>query len=86
MGSALLAAYESGTFPEPSSETFPAEFKALVKAIGKDLGRKGKGLFMPMRIALTGRTSGPEVVDQLRVSHPRLPTSARLGARRAPRH
>jgi len=26
-------------------------------------GRKGKGLFMPLRLALTGQTSGPEMAD-----------------------
>jgi len=67
VGGALLKAYEAGSFPDPSSETFTADFKAMVKGVGKDLGRKGKGLFMPMRIALTGRMAGPEVVDQLRV-------------------
>ncbi|MBE1711486.1 MULTISPECIES: glutamate--tRNA ligase [Mesorhizobium] len=28
-------------------------------------GRKGKGLFMPLRLALTGRPSGPELADLL---------------------
>ena len=31
------------------------------------LGRKGKGLFMPLRVALTGRSSGPEIPAQLQV-------------------
>jgi glutamyl-tRNA synthetase len=26
-------------------------------------GRKGKGLFMPLRKALTGRENGPEMAD-----------------------
>ncbi|RUM89022.1 MAG: glutamate--tRNA ligase [Thermovibrio sp.] len=36
-------------------------FKKLVKELGKELGVKGKNLFMPLRIALTGKMSGPEV-------------------------
>jgi nondiscriminating glutamyl-tRNA synthetase len=36
-----------------------AEFKAALKSQGSGLGLKGKGLFMPTRAALTGRTHGP---------------------------
>jgi glutamyl-tRNA synthetase len=36
-------------------------FKKLVKEVGKELGVKGKNLFMPIRIGLTGKTSGPEL-------------------------
>ncbi|TIP77861.1 MAG: glutamate--tRNA ligase, partial [Mesorhizobium sp.] len=28
-------------------------------------GRKGKALFMPLRLALTGQPSGPELADLL---------------------
>jgi len=35
--------------------------KKWIMAQGKAMTRKGKGLFMPMRIALTGRMQGPEV-------------------------
>ncbi len=31
------------------------------------LGRKGKGLFMPLRVALTGRSSGPDLPAQLQL-------------------
>lgn len=31
------------------------------KKISKETGRKGKNLFMPLRIALTGKSSGPEL-------------------------
>ena len=34
-------------------------FKAALKAAGRDVGIKGKDLFMPVRSALTGRTHGP---------------------------
>ncbi len=36
-----------------------AEFKAALKSQSGALGLKGKGLFMPVRAALTGRTHGP---------------------------
>jgi glutamyl-tRNA synthetase len=36
-------------------------FKKLVKQVGKELGVKGKNLFMPIRIALTGKMSGVEL-------------------------
>jgi len=34
-------------------------------AVGKAQKRKGKRLFMPMRVAFTGRMQGPDVGDQL---------------------
>ena len=36
-------------------------FKKLVKEVGKELKAKGKNLFMPIRIALTGKMSGVEL-------------------------
>ncbi len=36
-------------------------FKALVKEVGKELKAKGKNLFMPIRIGITGKTSGVEL-------------------------
>ncbi len=39
-------------------------FKKAIKEVGKELGVKGKNLFMPIRIALTGSTEGVEL-DQL---------------------
>jgi glutamyl-tRNA synthetase len=41
--------------------------QAWVNGIGKAQKRKGKRLFMPMRIALTGRMAGPDVGEQLEV-------------------
>lgn len=43
-------------------ETFNAEdIKAAIKAVQKDLGVKGKMLFMPSRIATTGQMHGPDL-------------------------
>lgn len=40
-------------------------FKAWMNAVREKTGRKGKALFMPLRLALTGRDSGPELADLL---------------------
>ena len=36
-------------------------FKDCLRAVGEDLGIKGKGLFHPIRLAMTGRESGPDL-------------------------
>ncbi|RWR30262.1 glutamate--tRNA ligase [Sinirhodobacter populi] len=53
--------------PEPpfTAETWP-EWTAKVKAA---TGRKGRGLFMPLRKALTGQAHGPEMADLLPLLH-----------------
>ena len=38
-----------------------ADFRAYAKAVGQAAGVKGKGLFMPLRAALTGQVHGPEM-------------------------
>ena len=43
---------------EPWDET---TWKSWTGAVKAETGRKGKGLFMPLRVALTGRTHGPEL-------------------------
>jgi nondiscriminating glutamyl-tRNA synthetase len=49
-------------------ETFePAEIKAAIKATQKATGHKGKKLFMPIRVAATGQTHGPELPDSLSI-------------------
>lgn len=67
--STLLKDYDAGTFPKGSGETFPDEWKAYMKTLGKELGLKGKPLFHTVRLALTGRMSGPDVGDQLQLLH-----------------
>lgn len=39
--------------------------KTAIKAVQKDTGVKGKGLFMPIRLALTGQEHGPELGEVL---------------------
>jgi len=45
--------------------SFPAAYKAHMKQLSKDLGVKGKCLFHPLRLALTGEMSGQDVTKQL---------------------
>jgi len=35
--------------------------KASIKAVQKSTGHKGKKLFMPIRVATTGQTHGPDL-------------------------
>jgi glutamyl-tRNA synthetase len=46
--------------PQPWTASTWSEWTAAVK---EATGRKGKGLFMPLRKALTGRANGPEMAD-----------------------
>lgn len=46
-------------------EVTPATVKTLLKSIGKELKLGGKQVFMPVRVALTGETKGPELYSLL---------------------
>jgi glutamyl-tRNA synthetase len=48
--------------PEPWDET---TWKAWTSALGASSGRKGRGLFLPLRLALTGEHGGPELARLL---------------------
>lgn len=61
--SAVVAAYDSGDLATAAASN--DAYKSWVKGVGKAQERKGKRLFMPLRLALTGATAGPEVGDQL---------------------
>jgi glutamyl-tRNA synthetase len=43
------------------------DFAALVKTLKERTGRKGAELFMPLRVALTGKTHGPELAPLLKI-------------------
>lgn len=45
--------------------SFPSAYKAYMKQVAKDLNVKGKNLFHPVRLALTGEMSGQDVTKQL---------------------
>eukprot|EP00283_Hemiselmis_rufescens_P003433 CAMPEP_0173422144 /NCGR_PEP_ID=MMETSP1357-20121228/2959_1 /TAXON_ID=77926 /ORGANISM="Hemiselmis rufescens, Strain PCC563" /LENGTH=830 /DNA_ID=CAMNT_0014385135 /DNA_START=113 /DNA_END=2605 /DNA_ORIENTATION=- len=68
---------EGGKFPAPDGPEYQKEFKTWVNALGKATDRKGKRLFMPLRIALTGNQAGPAVEDQIRT----LGLGAKAGAK-----
>jgi glutamyl-tRNA synthetase len=44
--------------PEPWDET---TWRSWTEALKAKTGRKGKALFMPLRLALTGRDHGPDM-------------------------
>jgi glutamyl-tRNA synthetase len=43
------------------------DFKLLTKLLKERTGRKGADLFMPLRLALTGQTHGPELAPLLKL-------------------
>ena len=66
---ALLRDYDAKVLPTGPEENFPEVWKTYMKTLGKELGLKGKPLFHTVRLALTGRMSGPDVGDQLQLLH-----------------
>lgn len=53
--------------PTNAIHTVPPCPQSWIKALGKPMKRKGKRLFMPVRIALTGSQAGPDVGQALRL-------------------
>ena len=49
----------------PSEPWDKDTFRIWTGEVREASGRKGKALFMPLRLALTGRDSGPELADLL---------------------
>ena len=63
---ALVRDFDAGTLPTGSEANFKDLWKEYLNKLGAELGGlKGKGLFHPVRLALTGRMNGPDVGDQL---------------------
>ncbi|KAJ4758774.1 Glutamate--tRNA ligase [Rhynchospora pubera] len=60
VASGLISAYDSGELLAALDEGH-AGWQKWVKSFGKSLKRKGKGLFMPLRVLLTGKVHGPEM-------------------------
>lgn len=50
---------------EALEEMTPASVKTSIKAVQKQTGQKGKALFMPIRVATTGQTHGPELPNAI---------------------
>ncbi|PRQ24892.1 putative glutamate--tRNA ligase [Rosa chinensis] len=56
----FIAAYDNGELLAALEEGH-AGWKNWVKSFGKSLKRKGKSLFMPLRVLLTGKFHGPDM-------------------------
>lgn len=63
---AALAAHDNGELMSALASGVDG-YKSWLKGVGKAQGRKGKHLFMPMRVAMTGSQHGPEVGEVLRL-------------------
>jgi len=67
----LPNSHEEAVFLQKAAELLPSEpwgdavWKEWTAAVKKATGYKGKNLFHPLRYALTGRDSGPELADLL---------------------
>lgn len=61
-----------------------ADFGELGRVLKERTGRKGAALFMPLRIALTGRRDGPELAALLPAIPPALVRARLAGAARVP--
>ncbi|KAK6118702.1 hypothetical protein DH2020_047559 [Rehmannia glutinosa] len=60
VAASLLIAYDRGEF-NSALEEGNAGWQKWVKSFGKSLKRKGKSLFMPLRVLLTGKLHGPDM-------------------------
>jgi len=60
---AEIAAAGSSFFRQASEawQSSGGDFRAWTRAVGAAAGRRGAGLYMPLRAALTGRSHGPEL-------------------------
>ncbi|KAF5733333.1 glutamate--tRNA ligase chloroplastic/mitochondrial [Tripterygium wilfordii] len=68
VSASLLSAYESGELLNALEEGLPG-WQKWVKSFGKSLKRKGKSLFMPLRVLLTGKLHGPEMAASIILLH-----------------
>jgi glutamyl-tRNA synthetase/nondiscriminating glutamyl-tRNA synthetase len=59
MGQRVIGAFAARAIAEPGPIT-AERFKALMNEVKAETGAKGKELFHPVRIVLTGAHSGPE--------------------------
>jgi glutamyl-tRNA synthetase, bacterial family len=58
---AVLSAFARQLEAAGEADFTEENIKAAIKAVQKETGAKGKGLFMPIRVALTGQTHGPDL-------------------------
>lgn len=65
---ALLSAYDNGEL-QNALDNGSSGWQKWVKSFGKALKRKGKGLFMPLRVLLTGKFHGPDMGTTILLLH-----------------
>ncbi|XP_020268128.1 glutamate--tRNA ligase, chloroplastic/mitochondrial [Asparagus officinalis] len=68
VAASLISAYESGELLEALEEGHTG-WQKWVKSFGKSLKRKGKSLFMPLRVLLTGKLHGPDMGSSIILIH-----------------
>ncbi|KAJ4715807.1 Glutamate--tRNA ligase [Melia azedarach] len=68
VAASLLAAYDGGELLA-ALEAGHAGWQKWVKSFGKSLKRKGKSLFMPLRMLLTGKLHGPDMGASIVLIH-----------------
>ncbi|CAN0879681.1 Glutamate--tRNA ligase, chloroplastic/mitochondrial [Linum grandiflorum] len=68
VSSSLLSAYDSGELGT-ALEGGHSGWKKWVKDFGKSTKRKGKSLFMPLRVLLTGKLHGPDMGGSMALLH-----------------
>lgn len=61
----VLAAFKEKLADLLDADFVPEQISAQVKAVQKETGIKGKNLFMPIRIAVSGQMHGPELPDTI---------------------
>jgi glutamyl-tRNA synthetase len=64
---AIRRDYDAKVLPTGHEAGFPELWKTYVKNLGKELALKGKNLFHPVRFAITGLMSGPDIGDQMQL-------------------
>jgi glutamyl-tRNA synthetase len=69
VAAAIVRDFKASKLPTGAEDNYAELWKAYVKELGKELGKKGKGLFHPVRLALTGSMNGPDIGEQLRLIH-----------------
>ena len=57
----ILSSMKSKLEALPEEDFVAENIKPLTKEVQKETGAKGKGLFMPIRIAVSGQMHGPEL-------------------------
>ena len=61
-GDSVKLCLTDGSMRVSAADQFTYErFREITKAVQKETGKKGKELFHPIRVALTGAVSGPEL-------------------------